>query len=144
MDGGLVDGPVYGSIYKNLRGLKLLHPDAYAEFQSAYVVYHDDAGDYSTNEPTMDGTASLIYLMAAKEHEARKEHSTKPMGTLSHGAIIRGERNSKKIVLVFTGDEFADGGDYIANVLKQQHIHGSFFLTGNFYRNPNLNRSSKI
>ncbi len=32
-----------------------------------YVVYHDDAGDYSTDEPTMDGTASLVYLMAAKE-----------------------------------------------------------------------------
>jgi hypothetical protein len=32
-------------------------------------VYHDDYGDYATNEPTMDGTASMIYLMAAKENE---------------------------------------------------------------------------
>jgi hypothetical protein len=31
------------------------------------AVYHDDYGDFSTNEPTMDGTASLIYLLAAKE-----------------------------------------------------------------------------
>ncbi|MEP7145068.1 MAG: glycoside hydrolase family 9 protein [Ferruginibacter sp.] len=135
LDGGLVDGPVYGSIYKNLRGLKLLHPDPYEEFQSGYVVYHDDAGDYSTNEPTMDGTASLIYLMAAKEQEAQKNRSVKPNGTRSHGAVIRGDAASKKIALVFTGDEFADGGNYIADVLKQQHIHGSFFLTGNFYRN---------
>ena len=72
LNGGLVDGPVYGSIYKRLRGLKLLQEDKYAAFQSDLVVYHDDAGDYSTNEPTMDGTASLIYLMAAKEAEARK------------------------------------------------------------------------
>jgi hypothetical protein len=41
-----------------------------ATFQSNLAVYHDDYGDYSTNEPTMDGTASLIYLLAAKEAEA--------------------------------------------------------------------------
>jgi hypothetical protein len=70
IDGGLVDGPVYGSIYKNLIGITLYAPDEYADFQSDLVVYHDDYGDYSTNEPTMDGTASLIYLLAAKEAEA--------------------------------------------------------------------------
>ncbi|MBX3240797.1 MAG: polysaccharide deacetylase family protein [Chitinophagaceae bacterium] len=37
--------------------------------------------------------------------------------------------------MVFTGDEFADGGFYIANVLKQANVNASFFLTGNFYRN---------
>lgn len=67
IDGGLVDGPVYTSIYKNLTGITLYRPDDYAEFQSDLAVYHDDYGDYSTNEPTMDGTASLIYLLAAKE-----------------------------------------------------------------------------
>lgn len=71
IDGGLVDGPVYGSIYKNLIGIKLYQPDEYAPFQSDLAVYHDDYGDYSTNEPTMDGTASLIYLLAAKEAEAK-------------------------------------------------------------------------
>ena len=136
LDGGLVDGPVYGSIYKNLRGLKLLHPDSYAEFQSDYVVYHDDAGDYSTNEPTMDGTASLIYLMAAKEQEAQKRISAKSNVVILQGGIIRGDTTSKKIALVFTGDEFGDGGNYIAAILHQQNIQGSFFLTGNFYRNP--------
>jgi endoglucanase len=70
IDGGLVDGPVYGSIYKNLIGIKLVQPDEYAEFQSDLVVYHDDFGDYSTNEPTMDGTASLIYLLAAFDSRA--------------------------------------------------------------------------
>ncbi|GAB3923291.1 hypothetical protein GCM10028804_21490 [Larkinella terrae] len=69
IDGGLVDGPVYGKIYKNLIGIELKEPDEYAEFQSDLVVYHDDYGDYSTNEPTMDGTASLIYLLAAKQGE---------------------------------------------------------------------------
>lgn len=72
LDGGLVDGPVYGTIYKNLIGIKLHEADEYAEFQSDLVVYHDDYGDYSSNEPTMDGTASLIYLLAAKETDSRE------------------------------------------------------------------------
>jgi len=77
IDGGLIDGPVYGQIYKNLIGIKLYNPDEYAAFQSDLVVYHDDFGDYSTNEPTMDGTASLVYLLAAQENAGRKASSKK-------------------------------------------------------------------
>jgi len=73
-----VDGPVYGSIYGKLIGITLYQPDEYAAFQSPLVVYHDDYGDYSTNEPTMDGTASLIYLLAAKEAEGSKQVKKKP------------------------------------------------------------------
>lgn len=62
--GGLVDGPVYASVYDNLAGLRLAAPDEFEHFQSDYVVYHDDFGDYSTNEPTMDGTAGAIFMMA--------------------------------------------------------------------------------
>lgn len=75
VDGGLVDGPVYTSIYKNLIGITLYHPDEYEAFQSSLAVYHDDYGDYSTNEPTMDGTASLIYLLASKENGKRKSQT---------------------------------------------------------------------
>lgn len=67
INGGLIDGPVYTSIFKSLIGIQLYNEDTYAPFQSNLAVYHDDYGDYSTNEPTMDGTASLIYLLAAKE-----------------------------------------------------------------------------
>lgn len=67
VDGGLVDGPVYTSIYKNLIGIRLYNDDEYAPFQSELAVYHDDYGDYSTNEPTMDGTASLVYLLSLCE-----------------------------------------------------------------------------
>jgi hypothetical protein len=63
--GGLIDGPVYRSIYGNLRGIALRHDDAFAPFNTGFIVYHDDLGDYSTNEPIMDGTANLIYLMSA-------------------------------------------------------------------------------
>ena len=134
LDGGLVDGPVYGSIFRNLKGLTLSREDKYAAFQSDYVVYHDDIGDYSTNEPTMDGTASLVYLLAAKQHES-ESYILKKEPVKIQGAIIRGDQTAKKIALVFTGDEYADGGEYIAGVLKNKKIKASFFLTGNFYRN---------
>jgi peptidoglycan/xylan/chitin deacetylase (PgdA/CDA1 family) len=39
---------------------------------------------------------------------------------------------------VFTGDEFADGGQTILNVLHAQNAKASFFFTGNFYRNPSF------
>jgi peptidoglycan/xylan/chitin deacetylase (PgdA/CDA1 family) len=128
IDGGLVDGPVYGNIYKKLIGITLHEPDEYAAFQSDLVVYHDDYGDYSTNEPTMDGTASLIYLLAAKEQSG----IITPKGKAT--AITRGDTAKKQLALVFTGDEFGDGGTVIANTLKQQDAKASFFLTGRFYR----------
>lgn len=62
--GGLVDGPIFMTIYKKLLGLELLEPDEFARFQNNYVTYHDDIGDYSTNEPTMDGTAGSMIMMA--------------------------------------------------------------------------------
>jgi hypothetical protein len=65
--GGLVDGPVYSSIYESLRGIELHQDDEYAAFQNGKAVYHDDIGDYSTNEPTMDGTASLIFYLSSME-----------------------------------------------------------------------------
>jgi hypothetical protein len=63
--GGLVDGPVYRSIFGNLKGIRLIDADEYAPFNTGFIVYHDDLGDYSTNEPIMDGTAMLTYLLAA-------------------------------------------------------------------------------
>lgn len=62
--GGLVDGPVYASIYHDLKGIQLKEEDEFAQFQNDFVVYHDDYGDYSTNEPTMDGTADAVFMMA--------------------------------------------------------------------------------
>ena len=62
--GGLVDGPVQESIFTSLKGVALSRPDRFDAFQSREAVYHDDWQDYSSNEPTMDGTASAILLMA--------------------------------------------------------------------------------
>jgi len=63
VQGGLVDGPVYERIFKSLKGVTITEPDPLAAFQGN-AVYHDDSQDYSSNEPTMDGTASAILLWA--------------------------------------------------------------------------------
>lgn len=73
ISGGLVDGPIYGSIWNKLIGIKLYKEDAFADFQSPLVIYHDDFGDYSSNEPTMDGTASLSYYFSKLQSTANSK-----------------------------------------------------------------------
>jgi endoglucanase len=68
--GGLVDGPVGEPIFRSLKGVTIRDPDPLAAYQDARAVYHDDVGDYSTNEPTMDGTASAILLWALESAQA--------------------------------------------------------------------------
>lgn len=132
IDGGLVDGPVYSTIYGKLYGLHLAHPDEYEQVQPSRIVYHDDYGDYSTNEPTMDGTASLTYYLGAMQasgnHQGENYEKT-------YGAITRGDRNKKMIHLVFSGHEYADGANKIISTLKKHGVKASFFFTGDFYRN---------
>lgn len=60
--GGLVDGPVYERIFKTLKGVSVPQPDPDAPFQSELAIYHDTIHDYSSNEPTMDGTATAILM----------------------------------------------------------------------------------
>ena len=139
IDGGLVDGPIYGSIFKQLIGLTLFHPDSFAQFQSPLVIYHDDYCDYSSNEPTMDGTASLTYFLAAMQHKADtvKSPTEKKIAKAQkdkYGAITRFDTTEKTIHLVFTGHEFADGGEIILRTLRQENIKALFFFTGDFIR----------
>lgn len=133
--GGLVDGPILAQTYNNLRGLRLNEADEFAEFQPKGIVYHDDVGDYSTNEPTMDGTADAILMMASLSRPNPRAAKTNPRFKYDQGAIVRGDISQKKLALVFTGDEFADGAETIADVLKKQKVKASFFFTGRFYRN---------
>ncbi|WP_299391715.1 glycoside hydrolase family 9 protein [uncultured Gelidibacter sp.] len=138
-NGGLIDGPVYGSIANSLIGVELHNDDEYARFQSDLVVYQDDVGSYATNEPTMDGTASLVYYLASLESESRaKGHQKKNYSFDETGAIVRGDTSKKSISLLFSADEYADGADDILRVLQKHGIKGAFFLTGDFYRNENF------
>lgn len=66
--GGLVDGPVYASIFAaHSKYVRLTGDDPYAAFQTRMASYHDDIGDYTSNECTMDGTASLVYYLSEME-----------------------------------------------------------------------------
>lgn len=147
INGGLVDGPVYTNIYKNLIGIQLKDADEYAPFQSDLAVYHDDYGDYSTNEPTMDGTASLIYLLAAQEASNGKSPVKNIKFTIQHtmqkGAIVKATVTDQSVALVFTGDEFGDGLGIIQQTLEKEKVTGNFFFTGRFYRNPTFQSGIK-
>jgi hypothetical protein len=69
--------------------------------------------------------------------QAFGQHASSPNQYL-HGAMVRGDTAKMVLALVFTGDEYADGGLHIARVLDEHGIQGSFFLTGKFYRNPDF------
>ena len=133
--GGLVDGPVYGAIFNGLLGVKITEPDVYAPFQSDLVVYHDDVSDYSTNEPTMDGTASLTYYLSAMQKDGMKQLGKHSSGNVEDaGGIIRTDPSKKQLTLVFTAADKADGANVIRQTLKRQQIQGAFFFTGGFYK----------
>ncbi len=141
--GGLVDGPIDARRHKNQIGIALQNPDEYAAFNNGKAVYHDDIGDYATNEPTMDGTASLSFYLASLESDSRK--SAQETGTIKddQGAVIRFNPNEKNIYLAFTADTQFEGGEHVIQVLEKHNIKGSFFFTGNFLRNPEFKNITK-
>jgi peptidoglycan/xylan/chitin deacetylase (PgdA/CDA1 family) len=133
--GGLVDGPVYRSIFESLRGVNMqgipgTPGEDYARFQPEQMVYHDVIGDYSTNEPTMDGTASLTYYLSAlqKEGSGRTDKNV-----YVNGGIERTDPTQKQITLVFTAADKADGANAIISTLKKYGIKAGFFFTGEFF-----------
>ncbi|MFN9380784.1 MAG: glycoside hydrolase family 9 protein [Bacteroidota bacterium] len=62
--GSLVDGPLWSSIHDKMLAIRLNEPDEFAHLQPDHIKYWDDFADYSTNEPTMDGSADLMLLLA--------------------------------------------------------------------------------
>lgn len=138
--GGLVDGPVYATIFNSLKGVNITDDmphvvsNAYQDVQPGDVVYHDNTHDYSTNEPTMDGTASLTFPLAEYESQGRMQAGGgKSTPVYSHGGIVRGDPADKWLCLVFTADDRADGAQRIISTLKANDIHGAFFFTGRFF-----------
>ena len=139
--GGLVDGPVYATIFKGLRGVNLTNgmraneARNYELFQPGDVVYHDNMSDYSSNEPTMDGTASLTFPLSVYEMEGREQTGVADNANVYEqaGAIIKGDPTKKRICLVFTADDKADGANTIISTLKKEKVKGGFFFTGKFY-----------
>ena len=128
--GGLVDGPVYATIFGSLLGISTKGGINYEEFQPGDLVYHDSTHDYSTNEPTMDGTACLTFPLSYYETAGRKECDK---NVYREGGIIRTDPSVKHIDFVFTAADKADGADRIIETLRKNNIRGGFFFTGEFY-----------
>lgn len=63
--GSLVDGPIWSTIHDNMIGIQLSEPDEYAPLQPQHIKYQDDWADYSTNEPTLDGSAELLLILTS-------------------------------------------------------------------------------
>ena len=80
-------------------------------------------------------TWTILLLLACFMHGHGQQTSSVQY---LHGAMVRGDTSKMELALVFTGDEYADGGLHIARVLDQHGIKGSFFFTGKFYRNPDF------
>ncbi len=133
INGGLIDGPVYSSIFNNLIGIRLHEPDEYEEFQTDYIVYHDDYGDYSTNEPTLDGTVSLLMYLSFL-HNTEIKNNMKNI-KYDQGGIVRFDTTEKKVYLIFSAHEFGEGLSHILRLLKEENIKAGFFFTGDFLRN---------
>ena len=129
--GGLVDGPIYSQLFLERAGSSLRHPDGFAVLNKGIAVYHDDIGDYASNEPTMDGTAGLVAYAAALE---ARGHADKDFTKDRFGAIVRVNPGQKVIYLCFTADVNFNGGETVLNTLKRHGVKGNFFLTGNCLR----------
>jgi endoglucanase len=126
--GGIVDGPVSKKINDSLKFDTFNDPEL-EHFQSDVCVYHDQFADFSTNEPIIDGTVSLLLLLQVWSPEPTVVREPQ-------GAIIRGDTSKKQLALVFTGDAYANSAEPILDTLTERGIPAGFFLTGNFTRNP--------
>jgi endoglucanase len=59
-----------------------------------------------------------------------------PEYTYDRGCVVRGDRTTKTMSLIFTGGSFAEGAPTILDTLTSHGIKGGFFFTGDFLRNP--------
>lgn len=135
--GGLVDGPIENELFQTRAGSALRNEDSYAPFNNGEAaVYHDDLGDYATNEPTMDGSAGLTYYFAAMEELGSKIRKEQGVNVVKdrYGVVVKNNPQEKNIYFVFSADSNFVGGRNILRTLRKKGVKGSFFLTGNCLR----------
>src|SRR5205814_2611672 len=61
--------------------------------------------------------------------------SNKPW-TIVEGGVVRGDESKKQLALIFTGGDFGEGTGHVLDTLAGNKIKGSFFVTGDYLRNP--------
>jgi len=60
----------------------------------------------------------------------------RPGSELTEGAVVRGPTEGRRLALIVSGHEFAEGGETILDELAKHRTRASFFLTGDFLVNP--------
>lgn len=149
ISGSLVDGPLWSTIHSGMLGIELAEPDEYAAFQPEHIRYMDDYLDYSTNEPTLDGSAELLMLLtqlSSRESPVLGGETFRQQGAERHqdavqnqvrdsqGALVRSDTSKKRVYLCFTIHDRYEGLDHVLGVLDKEGEKASFFVTGDFVR----------
>lgn len=52
----------------------------------------------------------------------------------AQGATVRTDTSQPRMYLCFTGHDYAEGFEYVLEILDKHEVKGSFFLTGDFVR----------
>jgi peptidoglycan/xylan/chitin deacetylase (PgdA/CDA1 family) len=78
--------------------------------------------------------AGLLFATTAGAALTAAENPPASALTTVDGPILRGPTHSRKLALIFTGHQFAEGGQIILDELASHHAKASFFLTGDFLR----------
>jgi peptidoglycan/xylan/chitin deacetylase (PgdA/CDA1 family) len=73
-------------------------------------------------------TMSVLTLLALGAQ------TTTPTLQFDRGGIVRGDVNQKRLSLIFTGGDYAEGVPTILKVCREQGVPAHFFVTGGFLR----------
>jgi len=79
---------------------------------------------------------SLEIVLSVPGYQPAGQQALERNFTRVEGAIIRGPVGEKRLALVLTADTYGEGLPSVLSTLKDRQIKGSFFLTGNFLRQP--------
>ena len=58
--------------------------------------------------------------------------------TIVEDGVERGSTDERRLALVFTGGDYGEGTEHILDALKSEKIKASFFVTGDYLRQPEL------
>jgi len=108
-------------------------------FDAASQAASKDATRFTASMRLRPALATMIaVLYAGIPHAVAQSGQTARLIRDRYGAIIRGDVSTKKLALVFTGDERGESTTHILDVLKNRNVKAAFFVTGNFLRQPAL------
>lgn len=99
--------------------------------------------ELTDNEESMESISGLDIVISSHGSNGTESHSPPQLNGNSgarnaimlFGGVIQFDTAKKEIYLIFSGHEFADGGETISNTLLKHRCKASFFFTGDFFRN---------